>query len=154
MSVAPPGSTRRYGAVTLQTVAPDLATPVPGAGDGSSANDASVVLLAETHGVRLLLTGDLEPPGQAELAGAIPGLDVDVLKVPHHGSAYQDDEWLASLTPDLAVVSVGADNDYGHPDPGVLGGLEAAGAVVARTDEGGDVAVLVEDGEPVAITRR
>ena len=90
-------------------------SPTSGPGDGSTANDASVVLLAEVAGVRLLLTGDVEPAGQAALARALPGLRVDVLKVPHHGSRHQDLAWLASLGASFAVVSVGADNDYGHP---------------------------------------
>ena len=148
------GVTRRYGDVVLQVVHPALDHPVPGAGDGSSANDASVVLLVEVRGTRLLLTGDVEPPAQAELAGALEGLDVDVLKVPHHGSAHQDRIWLGSLRPELALVSVGADNDYGHPAGPVLDSLEGAGAEVLRTDTGGDLAVVVgADGEPGGATR-
>ncbi|THJ04521.1 DUF4131 domain-containing protein [Nocardioides sp.] len=154
LTTAAYGVTRRYGDTTVQVVHPDIAGPVGGAGDGSSANDASVVLLVEAAGVRMLLTGDLEPPGQARLAGLLRDLDVDVLKVPHHGSAHQDDDWLASLRPELAVVSVGADNDYGHPAPGLLATLEAAGAEVLRTDESGDIAILVDErGRAVSLTR-
>jgi competence protein ComEC len=138
----------------VQVVHPDIPVPVAGAGDGSSANDASVVLLAEVAGVRMLLTGDLEPPGQARLAGILGDLDVDVLKVPHHGSAHQDEDWLAALRPELAVVSVGEDNDYGHPAPGLLATLERAGAEVLRTDEDGDVAIVVdEEGRAVPVSR-
>jgi competence protein ComEC len=155
LRTAPFGATRRYGDAVIQVVHPDLAEPVPGAGDGSSANDASVVLLVEVRGIRLLLTGDVEPPAQAELGRTLTGLDVDVLKVPHHGSAHQDERWLASLDPELALVSVGADNDYGHPAPGVLDRLSAAGAEVLRTDTGGDVAVVVDEaGRPRGATRR
>ncbi|KRB77454.1 competence protein ComEC [Nocardioides sp. Root190] len=139
------GLTRRYGDAVVQVVHPALAEPVPGAGDGSSANDASVVLLVEVRGIRMLLTGDVEPPGQAELARTLAGLDIDVLKVPHHGSAHQDERWLASLSPELALVSVGADNDYGHPAGEVLDHLSAAGTEVLRTDTGGDVAVVVDE---------
>ena len=89
--------------------------PTRGPGDGSTANDASVVLLVESGGVRLLLTGDVEPHAQSVLAGQLPGLDVDVLKMPHHGSPHQDEDWLLSLDPDGRPGSVGADNDYGHP---------------------------------------
>lgn len=150
---APYGSTRRYGDLVLQVLWPDLPRPVPGAGDGSSANDASVVLLAETGGVRLLLTGDVEPPGQGRLAAALPDLDVDVLKVPHHGSASQDHDWLLSLDAELAVVSVGADNDYGHPDPYLLDRLSASGAVVGRTDTDGDIAVVNGPDGPRLVSR-
>lgn len=139
-----PTSPVRYGEVTMQPVWPRPGPPRTGPGDGTGANDASVVLLAEVGGVRLLLTGDLEPPGQAALAAALPGLDVDVLKVPHHGSRYQSLPWLVSLRPEAALVSVGADNDYGHPAPEVVEALRATGAEVARTDELGDVLVVAD----------
>ncbi|WP_242530276.1 ComEC/Rec2 family competence protein [Nocardioides aromaticivorans] len=147
------GATRRVGTAVLQVVHPDIPLPVPGAGDGSSANDASVVLVVEVDGLRLLLTGDVEPPGQAELARLLPGLDVDVLKVPHHGSRHQDEDWLASLRPEVALVSVGADNDYGHPAAQVLDHLRAAGADVHRTDEEGDIAVVAGGGGPRVVDR-
>lgn len=146
-SAAPYGTTRTVGEVRLQAVWPRPGPVVAGPGDGSAANDASVVLLAEVAGVRILLTGDVEPPSQASLARALPGLHVDVLKVPHHGSRYQDLDWLRSLEAPLAVVSAGADNDYGHPAPDLLQSLEDAGTEVGRTDQQGDVAVVVESGE-------
>jgi competence protein ComEC len=110
-----------------------------------SPNDASVVWLVETHGVRLLLTGDVEPPSQAALLREDLG-EVDVLKVPHHGSRYQDDRLLTGLGARVALISVGADNDYGHPDPRLVDLLERSGMDVRRTDEDGDVAVVVRDG--------
>lgn len=152
VTAAPYGLTRRYGDVTVQVVWPDLPQPVAGPGDGSAANDASVVLLVESHGLRLLLTGDIEPAGQARLAADLPDLDVDVLKVPHHGSAYQDTVWLESVDPEVAVVSVGEDNDYGHPHPGLLDALASSGAEVARTDEDGDLAVVPGDDGPAVVT--
>lgn len=140
------GLTRRVGEVTLQTVWP---RPGAGAGDAgeSAANNASVVLLAEVAGVRILLTGDVEPSAQAALARDLGGLRVDVLKVPHHGSRHQDLDWLTSLGARLALVSVGEDNDYGHPAPDLVAALSAAGAQVWRTDLAGDVVVVVADGE-------
>jgi competence protein ComEC len=141
--------------VALEALWPPPGSPTVGPGDGSTANEASVVLLAEVRGVRILLTGDVEPEGQAALARMLPGLRVDVLKVPHHGSRYQDEEWLLSLHAATAVVSVGADNDYGHPAPESLEPLEAAGTRVWRTDEDGDVAVVSEgDGGGVAVRAR
>ncbi|WP_279303171.1 ComEC/Rec2 family competence protein [Nocardioides currus] len=143
--VAPYAATRRVGEVTLQTVWPLPDAPTSGVADGSAANDASVVLLAQVRGVRILLTGDIEPPGQLALRRTLPGLAVDVLKVPHHGSRQQDLDFLTGLGARLALVSVGADNDYGHPDPGVVAALEATGATVRRTDLDGDVLVLSTD---------
>lgn len=147
------GRTVTYGAVTLQTLWPPATAPTRGPGDGSMANDASVVLLVETAGIRLLLTGDIEPHAQSVLAGLLPGLDVDVLKMPHHGSPHQDEDWLLSLTPAVVLVSVGADNDYGHPAASALDPLTAAGATVARTDTDGDLAVVVRDGRPTVVSR-
>jgi len=130
------GVTRRLGEATLQVLG-----PLPGAHhDGP--NNASVVLLVEVRGVRMLLTGDVEPEAQADLAETLPGLRVDVLKVPHHGSRHQDHDWLVSLGARVAVVSAGADNDYGHPAPETLDAVEDAGARVLRTDRDGDVVVI------------
>ncbi|WP_240641429.1 ComEC/Rec2 family competence protein [Nocardioides ferulae] len=140
-TIAPYGQTRTVGDVSLQVLWPTSPEPVAGPGDGSRANDDSVVLLAEVRGVRVLLTGDVEPPAQARLAAAYPDLAVDVLKLPHHGSSHQDLDWLASLSAAAVLVSVGADNDYGHPSGTVLDALESAGAAVHRTDLDGDVVV-------------
>ncbi|UUW89156.1 ComEC/Rec2 family competence protein [Pimelobacter simplex] len=176
VTTAPFGSTRRIGAATLQVLHPAApaaaptrrSSPAGPAGsasddtDGSAANDASVVLLVEVAGVRILLTGDLEPTGQAELAQRLRGgvdLDIDVLKVPHHGSSHQDRDWLTSLHPEVALISVGADNGYGHPAPAVVQALQQAGAEVRRTDRAGDLAVLAPDsgvpgGRVTVATRR
>lgn len=150
--VAAYGDTRRFGDVVLQAV-----WPPPGAGrtdpSESAPNNASVVVLAEVGGLRVLLTGDVEPSAQAALARDVAGLQVDVLKVPHHGSRHQDLDWLTSLRARVALVSVGEDNDYGHPAPDVLAALDAAGAEVWRTDLAGDVVVVVRRGEVGVVTR-
>ncbi len=151
--LAPWGRTITAGDVTVQVLWPTPGPAGPGAGDGSSANDASVVLLAEVDEVRILLTGDVEPPAQAALAASLPPLDVDVLKVPHHGSRYQDQEWLAALDAEIALVSVGEGNDYGHPATGTLETLTRSGAEVHRTDLEGDLAV-VTDGSAIAVRTR
>ena len=153
VSAATYGVTRTVGEVSLQTLGPEPGPMTVGPGDGSAANDASVVLLAEVGGVRILLTGDVEPASQALLARSVPGLDVDILKVPHHGSRYQDLDWLTSLRAEVALVSVGADNDYGHPSATVLDPLAATGTEVHRTDLEGDLLVTVEDGE-IAVRAR
>lgn len=150
--LSPYGVVRSVGDLTLQALWPSPGPTSPGAGDGSQANDASVVLLADIRGVRILLSGDIEPPGQEALAPVLAGLDVDVLKVPHHGSRYQDLELLTSLGAELALVSVG-DNDYGHPAGDVLDALAASGAEVLRTDTAGDVLVVPEGDSVVAVTR-
>ncbi len=151
---APYAATRRVGDIILEPVWPLPDSPTVGPGDGSTANNASVVMLARIRGVTFFLGGDIEPEGQQRLAAALPGLHVDVLKVPHHGSRYQDVPFLQSLGARLAVISVGADNDYGHPAPETVAALAATGERVLRTDRDGSVAVVERDGRLSAVTTR
>jgi len=134
------GEQRRAGPLSWQVLWP----PPQPAPDQDGPNDASVTLLVRTAGLRLLLLGDLEPPAQQELlrspAAALLG-GVDVLKVAHHGSAYQDPELIRRVAPRLALISCGADNPYGHPAPSTVAALRAMGAVVLRTDLDGALAV-------------
>jgi competence protein ComEC len=148
------GEVRRVGAVTWQVIGPERTLSRGDHGEeGSVANNASLVLLVQVRGVRLLLGGDMEPEAQERLDRALPGLRVDVLKVPHHGSRYQDPELLTGLGARLALVSVGRDNDYGHPSATTLSLLRGAGMTVERTDRDGDVAVTVHHGELGVRTR-
>ncbi|WP_443045019.1 ComEC/Rec2 family competence protein [Streptomyces sp. Go40/10] len=156
VTTAAAGEERRAGPLTWrvlwpppQSTRPPDGTAVPPARPGTlfepeGPNDASVALLVRTAGLRLLLLGDLEPPAQqallrspaaAELAG------VDVLKVAHHGSAYQDPELLHLAAPRVALVSAGAGNPYGHPAPATMAALRAGGAAVLRTDRDGALAI-------------
>ena len=105
---------------------------------GEDRNDLSLVLRLEVDGVRFLLTGDVEPEAQRAILRSGVDLRTDVLKVPHHGSARQDEAWLASLEAELALVSVGADNDFANvatrgpgPVAGTLALILVFGLVVA-----------------------
>jgi len=108
---------------------------------GSVENNASTVLLVRTRGVQILLTGDVESEAQRSMLARSGLGPVDVLKVAHHGSAYQAPELLPVVRPRVALVSVGADNDYGHPAPSTLADLRRSGAVVGRTDLDGTLVV-------------
>ncbi|WP_069742315.1 ComEC/Rec2 family competence protein [Streptomyces sp. EN23] len=136
------GERRRSGPVEWRVL-----WPRPGPGGAEAAvrepNDSSVTLrVRAAGGLTLLLLGDLEPPAQRELLRGreAPG-PVDVLKVAHHGSAFQDAGLLHSVRPRLALISCGADNPYGHPSPRTVAALGAAGARVLRTDTDGPIAV-------------
>lgn len=133
------GEVVQVGELTWRVVAPRRLV-------SENPNDGSVVLLVEAAGLRILLTGDVEPESQAPLLRE-PLAPVDVLKVPHHGSRHQDLRLLTGLGVRVALVSAGAANDYGHPAPSTLDELTRAGALVRSTDEDGDVAVVVRDGE-------
>ncbi|MEU3302407.1 ComEC/Rec2 family competence protein [Streptomyces sp. NPDC006678] len=137
------GERRRAGRLTWQVLWPDPGPgPFPGTASGEP-NDASVTLLVRTaEGLSLLLLGDLEPPAQQGLIRAHPALPpVDVLKVAHHGSAYQHPALLAGVRPRLALISAGRDNPYGHPAPRTIAALRSQGALVLRTDRDGAIAV-------------
>ena len=127
-------------------------------GPESAPNNASVVLLAEVRGVRMLLLGDVEVAAQVALRTSIAGPGVDVVKVPHHGSRFQDPALAAWTAGRVAVISVGEGNRYGHPAPETLRAWEYAGALVARTDLAGDVAITEsgDESSPVlgVVTRR
>ncbi len=143
---AVPGQTGQWGPAAWRVLWPsELIT-----GEGSDANNASVVLLVEVSGVRLLLTGDVEPAAQQAMLrnGAVPR--ADVLKVPHHGSRFQDAEFLSAVGARVAVISVGEGNPYGHPAPELVESLSDAEMIVARTDTDGSVAVVV-DGDDLRV---
>jgi competence protein ComEC len=144
------GERRRTGALSWEVVWPppssgSSAGPWPPGPEPEGPNDASVTLLVRSGGLRFLLLGDLEPPAQRALLRSPAGValgGVDVLKVAHHGSAYQDPELIRRVAPRLALISVGRDNAYGHPAPGTVAALRALGSVVLRTDEDGALAVV------------
>lgn len=115
---------------------------------GERVNDASTVLKAITPAGRVLLTGDIELAAQRRLLGSGGGLRAEVLKVPHHGSRYTSEEFLRAVSPELALISVGHGNDYGHPSAAIVATLRSSGALVRRTDRRGDIAVL---GPPVRL---
>lgn len=109
-----------------------------------SANAGSVVLLARFGRFSALLCGDAEADVLGSLAGDGLLPRVDMLKVPHHGSAAGlDDTVLEALRPRVAVISVGGANPFGHPTPTALRLLASHGARVLRTDRDGDVIVRV-----------
>jgi len=137
-----PGDSLVLDGVVLRVLAPDSAWTV----SLHDPNEASVVTMAEYHGVRLLLTGDAER-GEEEMLVARYGsaLRADVLKVGHHGSRTSStDALLAAVRPRLALISVGARNTYGHPSPDVIHALTRAGAAVLRTDAEGTLVVRTD----------
>lgn len=102
-----------------------------------------------------LFTGDIERGAEYALAARGALAPVDVLKVPHHGSRTSTSlRLLAAVRPELAIISVGADNRYGHPVPEVLDRLEQSGAQVLRTDMHGRVTVVSNGAQTTVQTAR
>ncbi|ABW11539.1 DNA internalization-related competence protein ComEC/Rec2 [Parafrankia sp. EAN1pec] len=144
------GAAGETGAVRWRVIGPERVLR----GTASDPNNASLVVLAAVGGVTILLTGDAEPPEQRQVARRGLG-PVDVLKVAHHGSEDQLPEFLTRTGAEVALISVGVDNTYGHPALSTLAGLRAAGMAVARTDLHGTVAVVETAGGGVrAVARR
>ncbi|MBU4332661.1 MBL fold metallo-hydrolase [Patescibacteria group bacterium] len=113
-------------------------------------NETSIVVKLIYGETSFLLTGDATIKSEEEMLSA--GIDVnsDVLKVGHHGSKGSTClEFAQAVEPEYAVISVGADNRFGHPNLRVLKNLEAVGAIILRTDKTGDI-ILVSDGETVS----
>ena len=113
-------------------------------------NEASTVALVEYGETRFLLMGDAEKSEEGWLLDHAYGdLRADVLKVAHHGSTTSTtDRFLSAVQPTLAIISVGADNIYGHPSADVLASLGRIGARTMRTDELGTI-VIVSDGRRI-----
>ena len=126
------------GGVDLQVVWPGTIIK----GQGSDPNNASIAIIATVGGHNLFLAGDLEPAAQAAILESWPVPSVDVLKVAHHGSSHQLPQLIERLEPRDAVISVGRDNDYGHPALETIALLNAVGARVWRTDLQGALAVI------------
>jgi len=104
------------------------------------ANRASIVLLATINSVKWLFTGDVDVEGEAEILSLYPDLKANVLKLGHHGSKTSTSEdLLDSLEPNIAVITVGRNNRYGHPNRGVLDKLEERQIPVLRTDLDGSI---------------
>nr|CTQ96189.1 ComEC/Rec2-related protein [Kibdelosporangium sp. MJ126-NF4] len=115
-----------------------------GEASGTEINNGSLVLRATTGGGRILLTGDVELEAQTDLLDRHTDLSADVLKVPHHGSRYTTKEFLDAIRPRIAMISVGAGNRYGHPNPTTVARLTTTGTTVLRTDQDGDVAIATD----------
>lgn len=129
-------------------------------------NNRSVVTLLTLYGRTFLLPGDLEAEGERQVLDEVEArqatfseempLHVDVLKAGHHGSKTSTtDEWLDRWQPAEAVISVGRNNVYGHPNAVVLDRIASRRIPVYRTDLNGEIAYRVEpDGELLRRVRR
>lgn len=122
--------------------------------ESSKQNDSSLVIMVKTAGLRLLLTGDVEPPGQQAIMSAGMDLQADVLKIPHHGSAQQEAAFIAASHARLAIASAGLDNDYGHPAPRTVQLVRSLGMTLLRTDQNGSIAVGLRHDRLAAVTQR
>lgn len=135
--------------------------PLPQSAPGMSPNHASIVLdiatSSEGGSVRALLLADADAQASAAVLRTLrtaTSSGFDVVKIAHHGSADHEPALLAYASAPVALISVGADNDYGHPAPRLLSSVARAGAAVYRTDQHGHLAVGRDSGRLyVAVTK-
>ncbi len=127
------------------TLEPDVSwhflNPMEGTkGVVQSSNNSSVVFLLQAFDQTLLMTGDIEEEVEERLAAQWNAPPVNVLKVAHHGSRTSSSEkWLDRIQPQVAVISAGRNNRFGHPSPEVLKRLAERGIKIFRTDHQGAI---------------
>jgi competence protein ComEC len=102
-------------------------------------NNVSIAAVIKSRDLTLFAAGDVEPAVQEKLRGQVGR--VDIYKVAHHGSRFQDLTLMRELAPTLALVSVGEGNSYGHPAQSTIDALTRLHAKVLRTDRDGAIAV-------------
>ena len=105
----------------------------------SDPNNSSIAVVLRTPDFSLFAGGDMEPLTQAQIAPLVGR--VDIYKVCHHGSRFQDESFTRALSPAISVISVGAGNSYGHPAPQTIQSLTRLGSRVLRTDLDGAIAI-------------
>jgi len=138
------GDSFGFGSFTFHVLWPPHGFETP-----TNINDTSIVILLDRGTFEVLFTGDISAFVQRELSleaygGIIQG-DIDVYKVPHHGSSASfDGEFLLSLQPKLAIVSLG-ENSFGHPSPLFEEHFKSYGVRYMRTDEYGDIRINLKE---------
>jgi competence protein ComEC len=143
---------RKNDCLTLGlTTALSMVWPVDEAQEGSNAESICLLLRYDYDADgkpewQTLLTGDAETNEIAGILRAYPQLTADIYKVGHHGSKVGITlGQLQALRSTVALISVGAHNNYGHPSTKILGILEEAGCSIYRTDLNGDITVKFHD---------
>lgn len=140
LTVPSVGSTYELGSAVVKIL---------GLNGGEDPNNTSIILKVTYGDTSFLFTGDAEYDGEHAVLDSGADLSATVLKVGHHGSDTSTCyPFLRAVSPQYAVISVGAGNSYGHPDDGTLSKLRDAGVEVFRTDLQGDI-FCTSDGKTV-----
>jgi len=143
ITAAKAGNSFDFGTAKVEILGPDKVY--------DEMNNTSVVLMVTYGKTRFLLTGDMETSAEKDLMAAGYNLSADVLKVGHHGSTTStSSKFLKQVNPTYALISVNADNTYGHPHQETLDKLKKAGVTTYLTRDSGSV-VLVSDGQRIQI---
>ena len=144
VTIPNPGDTFSLGGATVTVLGPVKSYPDP--------NNTSIIVKVEFGSTSFLFTGDMEKEAETDMLDYGMDVKADVLKVGHHGSSTSTGyRFLYEVDPEYAVVSVGADNTYGHPHRETVAILGDAGVPMLRTDELGTI-LAVSDGQNITFT--
>lgn len=144
------------GGITVPSVGDEYAlgsasVRILGVNSGTDTNNTSIILKLTYGDTSFLFTGDAEREAESAVLDTQADLSATVLKVGHHGSDTSTSyPFLREIMPQYAVISVGADNSYGHPTDNTLSRLRDAGAEILRTDLLGDI-TIISDGKTVTV---
>lgn len=137
-----PGDSFKLGQADCKILAPN-------SDSYEDANNYSIVIKVTFGNNTFMFTGDAEALSEKEMINKGFDVKADVLKVGHHGSSSStSDEFLKKVSPKYAVISVGKDNDYGHPHKETMAKLKNSGISLYRTDECGTI-VCTADGNNI-----
>lgn len=139
------GATYSLGSATFEILGPVT-------NEVEDINSMSVIVKLTYGENTFLFTGDAEKDEERSVIATGADLDCDVLKVGHHGSGTSScKDFLDAVTPEICVIQVGADNDYGHPHDNIVERLEKYADEIYRTDLCGDI-VITSDGTNINIS--
>ncbi len=120
--------------------------------DDDNLNNYSICLKFEYGNTRAILTGDAEAKVEKMIVASGESLEADIYKVGHHGSATSSSEgFVKAINPQISVISVGKDNDYGHPHQEIVERLEWVSSSIYKTSELSDIRIIT-DGSKIDVT--
>lgn len=138
------GTEYTLGDATFQIIAPNSEVY-------DDLNDYSVGIRVVYGDTSYVFAGDADAISEEEMCKNGLDLSADVLKLNHHGSSYSNNkDFIDAVSPSDVVISVGADNSYGHPHKEVLADMKERGINVYRTDVMGTI-VIISDGKHITI---
>lgn len=140
---------RAYDEISINNVLLTFLSPLKNYED---LNDSSAVTAVEFAKRKVLLTADISKEVEYDMLRANESVKADILKVSHHGSyAATSSAFLKKVKPQLAIISVGKDNPYGHPHDSTLKRLKAASVKVLTTMDNGNIVVIISPGGEVRV---
>jgi len=145
--------TAKAGTSILSSGSIDIDVLAPFADSDSNLNNVSAVVRITYGKTVMLFTGDAEHVIENQLLNS--GIDADVLKVGHHGAgSASSSSFIKAVSPEVAVISVGEGNSYGHPHADTLAILNEVGAKIYRTDEQGTIVVTDDQNKKITVDKK